>query len=121
MSFTKCYVPDQVATCTFSIDEEACRLSLMQVATATEVFLFDLIALQSEPALGECLQHSWQDPGVMILGFELSGDLSKLATSCAAMEAFRRATNVLDIKSLWLEWAQLSPPPVRCDLMRSLI
>lgn len=86
---------------------------LPQVATRDAVFLFDLLALHSQPALSDCLAHAWHSPDVTLLGFELAGDLAKLAASYPDLPAFRKATAVLDLKGLWLEWVTLAPPPVR--------
>ncbi|KAI8465202.1 MAG: ribonuclease H-like domain-containing protein [Monoraphidium minutum] len=80
--------------------------ALLQVATREEVFLFDLLALAaSHPAeLSACLAPLLESETILKLGFELSGDLSKLAGSWPAVAAFARANAVLDLRPLWVAY-----------------
>lgn len=88
-----------------SANSLCCNLAvLLQVANATHVVLFDLMALcQHHPAaLDACLGPLLADAAVLKLGFEVAGDLSKLSGSWPGLSCFRQVDGVLDLRPLWV-------------------
>ena len=78
----------------------------LQVGTRTSVVLFDLLQLctHHHAALESCLGPLLSSPAVLKLGFEVAGDLAKLANSWPAVEAFRVVAGVLDLRPLWVAY-----------------
>lgn len=68
--------------------------------------LFDLISLcQQQPdALESCLAPLLCSSSVLKLGFEVSGDISKLAGSWPAVSCFRQVVGVLDLRPVWVAY-----------------
>lgn len=68
--------------------------------------LFDLITLaQHHPAaLDACLGPLLSDAAVLKLGFEVAGDLSKLAGSWPGLSCFRSVDGVLDLRPVWVAY-----------------
>jgi hypothetical protein len=79
----------------------------MQVASRTHVVLFDLMTLcQHHPeALESCLGPLLGDGAVLKLGFEVAGDIAKLAGSWPAVGCFRQVVGVLDLRPLFVAYA----------------
>jgi len=77
-----------------------------QVANRTCVVLFDLLTLcQHHPAaLEACLGPLLSGASVLKVGFEVAGDLSKLAGSWPGVQAFRQVVGVLDLRPLWVAY-----------------
>lgn len=97
---------------------------LMQVASGQHVVLFDLLTLcrHHNQALQACLQPLLSNPAVLKLGFEVSGDLAKLAASWGRqVPAFCHVAGVLDLRPLWVEYGIRSKLQVRgsdADVLR---
>jgi hypothetical protein len=74
------------------------------VASRTHVVLFDLITLcpQHAAALHSCLGPLLADRAVLKLGFEVAGDLAKLAGSWPCVPGFSDVCGVLDLRPLWV-------------------
>lgn len=51
----------------------------MQIASADQVFIFDLITLNGEAALDSLLGHVFRTPGIVKLGMDAGHDLKRLA------------------------------------------
>lgn len=89
----------------------------LQVATRSHVVLFDLITLgQQQPeVLDACLGPLLSSSHVLKLGFEVSGDLSKLAGSWPAVSCFRQVLEVLDLRPVWVAYGLAAKHKVRRD------
>lgn len=87
----------------------------VQIASRTHVALFDLITLcQQQPeALESCLAPLLCSSSVLKLGFEVSGDISKLAGSWPAMSCFRQVVSVLDLRPVWVAYGLATKQQVR--------
>lgn len=83
-----------------------CCTLCRQVASRDAVVLFDLLALaQHAPAaLDAVLAPLLGNPGVLKLGFEVAGDVAKLAASWPQVAAFRSVAGVLDLRPLWVAY-----------------
>jgi hypothetical protein len=70
------------------------------------VVLFDLLALctQHSGALDACLGPLFGSGCVRKLGFEVAGDISKLAGSWPQVAAFRHVCAVTDLRPLWVAY-----------------
>lgn len=53
-------------------------------------------------ALHACLQPLLSSGDVLKVGFEVAGDLGKLASSWPAVGAFRVVAGVLDLRPMWV-------------------
>eukprot|EP00879_Flechtneria_rotunda_P029008 GHRR01031259.1.p1 GENE.GHRR01031259.1~~GHRR01031259.1.p1 ORF type:complete len:747 (+),score=261.21 GHRR01031259.1:313-2553(+) len=84
--------------------------ALLQVANRRVVVLFDLLrlALSAPVALDACLGPLLASPYITKLGFEVAGDLTKLANSWPFVRAFRDVQRVLDLKPLWVEYGLIT-------------
>lgn len=78
----------------------------LQVASRSHVVLFDLITLcQQQPeVLDACLAPLLSSSHALKLGFEVSGDISKLAGSWPAVSCFRQVVDVLDLRPIWVAY-----------------
>ncbi|KAG1680371.1 hypothetical protein FOA52_015462 [Chlamydomonas sp. UWO 241] len=79
----------------------ACPASLLQVATDTHTLVFDLLSLGGNPRLDSALSAAFHNPRCLKVGFELAGDLSKLAASYPGVATFARVERVFDLRHLW--------------------
>lgn len=93
----------------------SCVWLCLQLATRHSAVLFDLITLASShpAALDACLCPLFSSSDVLKLGFELHGDLSKLAGSWPAVAAFRAVAGVLDLRPLWIAYGLATRRQVR--------
>ena len=78
----------------------------MQVATHSAVLLFDMLKLNTLPAVNKCLSSLLQDSGIIKLGCRLSDDVSKLHKSYPDMQAFQQAEALLDLTGPWTLYMQ---------------
>lgn len=84
------------------------RLALCgQVATCTEVFLFDLVALTARSVHPELSRHFdatmtslLSDPRIVKLGFAFGPDTVALRKACQNMRGFRRIEALLEVCAL---------------------
>lgn len=78
----------------------------IQVASHKTVVLFDLLTLcqHHAAALDACLSPLLSDGALLKLGFEVAGDLSKLASSWPSVPAFRVVAGVLDLRPLFVAY-----------------
>jgi hypothetical protein len=67
--------------CIVSMDASTELREPLQVATASKALIFDLLALGSSPGLDACLAPVLGSADVIKLGFDVYGDLAKLAAS----------------------------------------
>lgn len=77
--------------------------------------LFDLMTLcqHHSQALDSCLGPLLGDGAVLKLGFEVAGDIAKLAGSWPAVGCFRQVVGVLDLRPLFVAYGLASQHPVR--------
>lgn len=89
----------------------------MQVASRTHVVLFDLMALcqQQQDALKACLGPLLGSSTVLKLGFEVSGDINKLAGSWPSISCFRQVAGVLDLRPVWVAYGLATRHQVRTE------
>jgi hypothetical protein len=67
-----------------------------------------MIALCRDRELDEGLTRVMSSPAIRIVGFEVSGDLRKVAASYPHMAAFREVASVVELQVLWRRSNQLS-------------
>ncbi|TMW69480.1 hypothetical protein Poli38472_001636 [Pythium oligandrum] len=72
------------------------RCALLQLATDSHVFLFDLIAISMD-SLAPTFQHVLSSPDIVKLGFALDGDFIRLRESFPLAECFDHVENVQDL------------------------
>lgn len=77
------------------------------------MFIIDLLSLNGCQQLDHILQQSFSSVKTLVLGFSISGDLSKLFTSYPWMYAFRDVKNVLDLQQLARIYFKATSLPVR--------
>eukprot|EP00752_Nemacystus_decipiens_P004366 g3990.t1 len=93
------------------LDVENCPVTstavLLQVATTTDVFLFDLIALserRAEPDVfrrfDATMDSLLSNPRIVKLGFSFSADATALRKACPSMRGFRRILALLEVGDL---------------------
>ena len=77
------------------------------------MFIIDLLSLNGCQQLDHILPQSFSSAKTLVLGFSISGDLSKLFTSYPWMYAFRDVKNVLDLQQLARIYFKATSLPVR--------
>eukprot|EP00903_Cladosiphon_okamuranus_P015468 g14282.t1 len=93
------------------LDVENCPTTswavLLQVATSTDVFLFDLMALSVHRAAPDVLRRFdaimeplLSTPRIVKLGFAFGGDAAALRKACPSIRAFRRIEALLEVGEL---------------------
>lgn len=82
-------------------DTQRAPPSLLQVASATDVYLLDLLTLSgaadAAPALQSCLDRVLRRQA-LVLGFDVLEDLKKLAAAWPTVEALRDVPRLLDLQ-----------------------
>lgn len=74
----------------------------LQLSTATDIFLVDLLALSADPdALSAALGPTLGSERVYKLGVGLSSDVRKLGASWPRVASFRAVRGCLDLGTLW--------------------
>ena len=71
--------------------------ALLQIATRTQVFLFDLLCFESCPRMGAILQTMFRDPAIRKVGYAWDGDWRVLHGGFPRAAAFAMQTNVVDM------------------------
>lgn len=94
-----------LGVCTASVLTKA-SFGFMQVATNSQVLLFDMLRLQDSQALDTCLTSLLQSSSIVKLGCRLSDDVSKLHRSYPGMQAFQQALALLDLTGPWSLYMQ---------------
>ena len=98
-----CLVPLGIRTASV-LTKASC--GFMQVATHSQVLLFDMLRLQESQALDTCLTSLLQSSSIVKLGCRLSDDVSKLHRSYPGMQAFQQALALLDLTGPWSLYMQ---------------
>ena len=75
----------------------------MQVASRTEVVIFDLYKLHSCPILDKALASILWDEDILKLGCGVGNDMKSAAKAYSHMEAFKQVRGVVDLRSLFLQ------------------
>lgn len=86
-----------------TLSSEHPHLAALQVATSSKALIFDLLALGSSPGLDACLAPALGSADVVKLGFDVYGDLAKLAASYPDTQVGRGAYVVCGVWCVWLE------------------
>ncbi|KAG8363874.1 hypothetical protein BUALT_Bualt19G0067900 [Buddleja alternifolia] len=81
------------------------KVSIMQIASETKVFIFDLIKLYEDvpSILDECLACILQSPSILKLGYNFQCDIKHLARSYGELNCFKHFEMLLDIQNVFKE------------------
>lgn len=71
--------------------------ALLQIATRSQVFLFDLLCFADCESMGLTLQRLFTSPRIRKIGYAWDGDWKVLRSGFPSAVAFRAQTNVLDM------------------------
>ena len=75
----------------------------MQVASRTEVVIFDLYKLHSSPDLDKALASILWNEHILKLGCGVGNDVKSAAKAYPHMAAFKQVRGVVDLRSLFLQ------------------
>ncbi|XP_047308918.1 uncharacterized protein LOC124912354 [Impatiens glandulifera] len=81
------------------------KVSIMQLATEKEVFIFDLIKLAEDvpDTLDHCLTRIFQSPRILKLGYNFQCDMKQLSRSYGGFGCFKHYDMLLDIQNVFKE------------------
>ncbi|XP_010528921.1 PREDICTED: uncharacterized protein LOC104805911 isoform X2 [Tarenaya hassleriana] len=81
------------------------KVSIMQIASDSKVFILDLIKLSNDASeiLDECLTQILQSCRILKLGYNFLCDIKQLAHSYEDLECFKRYDMLLDIQNVFKE------------------
>ncbi|CAJ1976089.1 unnamed protein product [Sphenostylis stenocarpa] len=81
------------------------KVSIMQLASETMVFIFDLIKLHKEvpDILDDCLSRILLSPRILKLGYNFQCDVRQLAHSYEELRCFKNYEMLLDIQNVFKE------------------
>lgn len=80
----------------------------MQVASRTEVVIFDLYKLHSSPILDKALTSILWTEHTLKLGCGVGSDMKSAAKSYPHMVAFKKVRGVVDLRNLFLHHVQVT-------------
>ena len=73
--------------------------SWLQIATPSEVLIYDLLALnQHQALLNECLTPIFKDSSIIKIGVGLAEDLKRLCKAYPSLSVFQRVTGLRDLR-----------------------
>ena len=71
----------------------------LQIATPTEVVIYDLLALnQHQALLNKCLTPSLKDSSIIKVGVGLAEDLKSLCKAYPSLSVFQQMTGLRDLR-----------------------
>jgi len=76
-------------------------IALLQLGTGSEVFVVDMPALHACEELDRGLALLMESDDIAIVGFEIAGDLKKLASSYPRMQAFKAVNRIVELQRMW--------------------
>ena len=79
---------------------------LLQVASRTEIVIFDLYKLNSSPTLDKALTTIFQNDGILKLGCGVGDDIKNAAKSYSHMAAFKQVRGVVNLQTLFSRHVQ---------------
>ncbi|CAN4110989.1 unnamed protein product [Withania somnifera] len=81
------------------------KVSIMQIASDTKVFILDLIKLYKDApdVLDDCLTRILHSPRVLKLGYNFQCDVKQLALSYRQLQCFKHYDMLLDIQNVFKE------------------
>ena len=78
------------------------KVSILQVASKSHFFIFDLLQLQNYEEFGEFITEFMQSQEILKVGMGFRGDLERLISSYPNIDGFRSISNYIELKTLYL-------------------